>query len=107
MLFAIVSDLSAASPGSLDPCSQAWTVLGLMFSNIANTACEQFSVGAYPSESVAEHTTDNTRTKAQSLFIGRLSSVFGNRRFIYLISELLTNATCLLSGDHEGTFIVP
>src|SRR6266850_4568483 len=42
--FAIESNLSAASPGSLEPCSQAWTVLGLMFSIIANTACEQLSL---------------------------------------------------------------
>ena len=73
--------LKRASPGSLDPCSQAWTVLGLMFSNIANTACEQFSVGAYPSESVAEHTTDNTRTKGQSLFIGRTLICFWKPSF--------------------------
>ena len=39
----MASNLSAASPGSLDPCSHAWTVLGLIFSIIANTACEQLS----------------------------------------------------------------
>lgn len=27
--------------------------------------------------------------------------------FYFVIPELLTNAICLLSGDHDGTLIVP